>query len=367
MSIITTALGGIQNCSSPVAFKGAAPSEIASSTQPPTVPPGYTTTSQKFSFGSGVSGSTVDILIIDDNSGSMQQNQKNLANGFAQFISGLAGSDWQIAVTTTDINAEAGRFVGPADQAGTLPYSRSYMLTPNTPNVATLFSETIQRTTSAGVYLDGAGDERAIYAANLTINGYNDPNVAQGFFRPDAALAIVILSNEDERSCGNDPTCHNDPANASQYQPFAPLDYPNALAANITKTFGANKQYSINAIVVKPGDTQCFADENRGGIYDSGGNYGVVFASAATMTGGIVASICDNGTGQYAQSLAAISQVIRNTTQPTLTLDHVPVAMPQVTFVPAQPTITYTWAAGTTKVILSAYPANSQVTVTYQY
>jgi hypothetical protein len=204
-------------------------------------------------------------------------------------------------------------------------------------------------------------------AANLTISGYNNPAIAQGFFRPDASLAIVILSNEDERSCGNDPTCHSDPTNVVQYEPFAANDYPTSLTNNITQTFGANKNFAIHAIVIKPGDTACYASENLGGANDSGGDYGNVYAALAQSTGGVVASICNNGTGQYAADLSAISQSIKNTTLPTITLDYVPVSMPTVTFTPAQPTITYTWVPGTTHVTLSAYPANSSVSVTYQY
>lgn len=378
---VTTALGLFTNCANPVHFDGGAVQDSSSqSTNPndPTNP--YITISQTFNFGAAQSSAAVDILIVDDNSNSMEQDQLNLAQSFGQFTSSLSAVDWQIGVTTTDVCADGdtncnsgnfpsarGRLIGPADNYATAPFGTSYILSATTPNVSTLFSETIQRTTSGGTYLLGSGDERAIMAANETIAGHNDPTIAQGFFRDNASLAIVILSNEDERSCGNDATCHNDPGNADQYLAFEPNDFPASLTANIASTFGASKQFDVHSIIVKPNDTSCFNSENQGGSHDLGGNYGVVYAALTAMTGGVAASICDNGNGQYAKDLAAISQSILNITKPVVTLSHTPVGTPTISFVPAQPGVTISWTPGTDNVQLSGYPANTTVTVTYSY
>src|SRR5690606_8968839 len=45
----------------------------------------------------------VDILLVDDNSGSMSAEQNLLAQRFSTFISRLSGLDWQIGITTTDV------------------------------------------------------------------------------------------------------------------------------------------------------------------------------------------------------------------------------------------------------------------------
>src|SRR5690606_34653408 len=44
----------------------------------------------------------VDVLIVIDNSGSMEYEQRNMAQRVRNFISILRGLDWQIGVTTTD-------------------------------------------------------------------------------------------------------------------------------------------------------------------------------------------------------------------------------------------------------------------------
>ncbi len=375
VSFITMMIGFIANCAQPVSFQQTAASlgSTASSTGTPSQ---YTTTTQSFSFGSGQTSGAVDILIVDDNSGSMQADEQHLATGFNNFISDLAGVDWQIAVTTTDVCADTdyacrggsatfpparGRLIGPADSASTTPFGTQYIMKPSTPNVATVFADTINRVTTSGQFLIGSGDERAIYAANLTIAGNNDPSVAQGLFRANAGLAILILSNEDERSCGNDPTCHNDPTNAPQYQPFAPDDYPQSLITSIKTTFGATKNFAVHSLIVKPGDTSCFGMESA-----NAGDYGDTYATLTQMTGGILASLCDYGTGQYTQELSAISQSIRNTSQPVINLDHVPAEEPAITFNPPS-NVTFTWAPGSDQLVLSSYPANTSVNVTYKY
>src|SRR5690606_4781259 len=43
-----------------------------------------------------------DILIVIDNSGSMEYEQRNMAQRVSNFLSILQGLDWRIAVTTTD-------------------------------------------------------------------------------------------------------------------------------------------------------------------------------------------------------------------------------------------------------------------------
>ena len=369
-------MGFIEDCAQPVSFQSGAKSQSSSQTAGVGGVAQYTTTTENFNFGSGQTSGAVDILIVDDNSGSMEQDQQHLADGFNNFISDLSGVDWQIGVTTTDVCADTdyscrgggasfpparGRFIGPADQSPTTPFGTQYILRPNTPNVATAFAQTIQRTTSSGQYLIGSGDERAIDAANLTIDGANDPNVAQGFFRQNAGLAVVILSNEDERSCGNDPTCHNDPTNAPQYEPFEPGDYPTSLISNISSTFGASKNFAVHAIIIKPGDIACFDAERV-----DAGDYGDTYATLVQATGGILASLCDGGTGQYAQDLSSISQMIRDTAQPVINLNHAPKETPSLTFNPPA-NITFTWTPGSTQITLSSYPANTTVSVTYMY
>ncbi|MCK6598726.1 MAG: hypothetical protein L6Q37_10210, partial [Bdellovibrionaceae bacterium] len=56
----------------------------------------------------------IDILFVIDNSGSMEYEQKSMAQRTSQFLTLLHGLDFQIAITTTDprnINLGDGRLV----------------------------------------------------------------------------------------------------------------------------------------------------------------------------------------------------------------------------------------------------------------
>src|SRR5262245_7250429 len=60
-----------------------------------------------------------DILFVVDNSGSMADDQENLARNLDKFIDVIAGSsggDYQIAVTTTDLDSPGG------EQGGLVAY-----------------------------------------------------------------------------------------------------------------------------------------------------------------------------------------------------------------------------------------------------
>jgi hypothetical protein len=61
------------------------------------------------SFVQDESANKVDILIIDDNSYSMEVEQKKMAERFPSFVSALGDLDYQIAVTTTDIDSASSR------------------------------------------------------------------------------------------------------------------------------------------------------------------------------------------------------------------------------------------------------------------
>jgi hypothetical protein len=131
--------------------------------------------------------SAVDILFVVDNSGSMQDDQQQLADNFAAFFAdALTGSnDFRVGVTTTDvlsIDGAAGRLVG--DVA---------VLSPSTFNLATEFAANVL------VGTEGSGTELGLEAMRLAL----DPSRNVGFVRSTAALSVVFVS--DEEDSGGDP------------------------------------------------------------------------------------------------------------------------------------------------------------------
>ena len=228
-----------------------------------------------------VAGGKVDILIVDDNSASMSFEQKALASRFAGFIAQLDAKsvDYRIGITTTDVHEPGdGNNPSPANGNGAfqngnlIPFASGVpYLTPSVANRATLFNSTIVRPETAacenfiantiasgGIAATNttsysqqyplncpSGDERGIYAANLTV--VNNPN---SFIRPEANLAIIFLSDEDERS---------QLYGLAQYA-LGSNDQPTTLINNIRATV-SGKKATIHAIAVK--DNACLAIQNN--------------------------------------------------------------------------------------------------------
>jgi hypothetical protein len=132
-----------------------------------------------------------DILLVVDNSCSMQDEQQSLATNFESFI-GYAQSaqvDYHLAVTTTDMDANGaqGKFLsGPAHP--------EKILTPSTPDVENKFKAKVN------VGIEGSGTEKGAEPAlaALTAPLINSDNA--GFLRQDAALAVVVITDENDQS-----------------------------------------------------------------------------------------------------------------------------------------------------------------------
>lgn len=134
----------------------------------------------------------VDVLVIVDNSGSMATEQANMAARVNKFIEQLATLDWQIGIVTTDVSGDAalkdGRLVALKG------LTNEYVLTPAHGTAAQMiFGNTVQMGSS------GSGSEwgfkAAIRAIDRAFDGaiVNQPNAK--LFRPDAALAAIVLSD----------------------------------------------------------------------------------------------------------------------------------------------------------------------------
>ncbi len=154
----------------------------------------------------------VDLLIVIDNSGSMDDEQAALASNLGVLWNriALAKADFHIAVTTTGMESytagwtqcpggaqggEAGRFF-PVDN------SRPRILTPQTPNV----KEVLFANTNVGLcHWDERGLEPVYAALTDPLIGNNkapgtplanDGN--KGFLRDDARLSILLVSDTDD-------------------------------------------------------------------------------------------------------------------------------------------------------------------------
>lgn len=284
----------------------------------------------------------VDILFIDDNSVSMETEQAALGTKFPSFVAELAGLDWQVGITTTDCSN------GPHGICGSLlnmTGTASNILTPNVAGYQQVFNSTIQRPETPGCATLGtcpSGLEEAMKAASTSIDKRNTNNA--GFFRSDAALAIVVLTDEDEQSDGQLPTAVR----------------PQTVVNKVTTAFGANKKFKSYAITILTGDTACLAQQSaqQNGI----AYYGTFAMELARLTGGQSVSIC---APDYSVTLRQIGQDLRKLTQAvTLTRAPIPSSV-QVTFTPAQ-NITWT-VSGNTILFSQPVSAGTKIDVYYEY
>ena len=348
-----------------------------------------------FDYSKTANGGLVDILFVDDNSGSMSFEQAHMADRFSSFLSQLDGRsiDYRIGIITSDVSTAAARSIYPdsanfwttnndartINQNGSLqdgnlvPFNGAgSFVTSTTPNKEQLFANTIKRpeTTQCENFLRQypnsqppaqgiidncpSGDERGIFAANL----FFDKNPSS-FIRPNAHLAVVFLSDEDERS--NYQLYATDPGFA-----LSAYDQPETLLNKITSAY-SGKTASFHAIIVK--DAACAAIQSQqlgpNGTYGTtfnsvAGSIGYKYGDARRLTNGILGDICAN---DYGSQLANISaNIVDRITDITLACAN-PGDL-TVTLAPPLNTITWT-VSGSTLHFSQSLPPGTQVHVRY--
>ncbi len=238
----------------------------------------------------------VDVLMIIDNSGSMEYEQKSMAERTGSLLSVLSGLDWQIGITTTDprnVTLGDGRLIQLKNSPG------QYILNSSMDPVVAQqkLSQTLQRTEV------GSGSEQGIYATyraiERSLDAANNPYHRQ-LIRDNAHFAAVIISDEDESANG----AKNDPHN---------------LLNLINASFSGQKNFSFHSIITKPGDDGC---RNT-----YGAAFGDRLSQLSSLTGGIVGSVCES---DYTPQVVGIANGIRNLLK-TMTLSCAPIAGSSIT------------------------------------
>lgn len=280
-------------------------------------------------FNVTLSNPRVDILFVDDNSSSMEKDQLKLGQKFSSFISGLNGVDWQIGVTTTDCST------GPYGICGSLmplTGSSGKILSPGTANYEKVFLDTVYRPETVGCQARGdcpSSNEQPLFASMTAMDKRSSDNA--GFFRSESDLAVIVLSDEDEKS--------NSPASATQ----APT-----AQSHFKSIWPSGKKLSVYGIIIQPGDSACLNAQTA----DSGGFAfeGNIIDQWVALSGGISGSICD---ADYSSNLQNIGRQVRNIAD-SVELSKTPIASTvRVVFTPSQ---AITWTVQGNRVLFSAPP-----------
>jgi hypothetical protein len=174
--------------------------------------PGFTVDAKTDDFAQvPVLNDKIDILFVVDNSGSMANEQANLASSFGSFIEKFSEKDlkFQVGVISTDVFNNANYWAATGGYSASSPYKNlpnggpgtllskignDRIITPDSVDFISQFQENVQLGTGA------SGAEAGIFSV---IKFFNPTLFAEGgwnagFIRDEAFLAVIFVSDEDE-------------------------------------------------------------------------------------------------------------------------------------------------------------------------
>lgn len=234
----------------------------------------------------------LDILLVLDDSQSMLADNQRLASRLQGFVNdlGTAGFDWQMCLTVVHPQRVNGNdptlYWGASNDWAGNNNVRSWIMNSTTSNPYSVFLNTI---TGIGAGNMGSDDERAIKAAYWHMdNGHPFAPGGSGCYRENSGLSVLILSDEDERSVGGDATQQY---YEGEYKALEADDMPQTYQNYVKSLFGNDKRFTVNSIVVRPGDSACMAQQDAEG---SKSHYGTKYNELSLLTSGFVGSICDS-------------------------------------------------------------------------
>ena len=205
----------------------------------------------------------VDILLVVDNSCSMQPYQEELANNFDAFLTYFIQGDvdYQIGVTTTtmttpQVNSAAGctqSDVNRIPSPGQL--IDNVIINQETANASEIFDDIVN------VGICGAGTEMGLEAGLKVLENQNST-----LLRDEAYLSVIFVSDEEDAS------------------PMPVNNYINSMRA--VKDATAREVFNASSLVVTDIDS-CNANQ-----VNSGATYGSRYVDVAEQSEGVQVNIC---------------------------------------------------------------------------
>lgn len=250
----------------------------------------------------------VDILMIIDNSGSMQAEQANMAARFNNFLDKIKSLDWQIGIISTDmtdLNGTSPLKGGRLAELKTLP--GQFILTSSMlqSTAQSVFGQTVQMGSN------GSGNELGFKAAIKAIDrafesgAINAPHTA--LFRADSALAIVVVSDAYDNSGTR----------------------PEDVSAKVSQRWSGNKPFVFHSIVV-PESQYTDPAASTPNPADPCKNYresvkfdGREYHRLSTMTGGVKGTVCsEDFSAQLADMGRVTADLVNSVTLNCQPIDH---------------------------------------------
>lgn len=245
----------------------------------------------------------IDFIFVVDSSGSMDPDLLKLGEGFQHLISKIEFMDWRMMFTLAwSQGVHYGAYAGPSPFNGQFmkpEYQGSlidqYYLDKETANYEQVFLDTLTRANASEIGLppySHGGDEQPLRSLKFVFERLADGR-AHTQLRDGADVVAVIITDEDETA--------------------------GVLAEQVIAVFEDNfpdKQFLAFAVLVKPEDPACLAQQGSSG----GGRYGVFTSQLPVQTEGKNISICEV---DYSASLEASSRLIL-ASQEDFKLEYIP-------------------------------------------
>jgi hypothetical protein len=261
----------------------------------------------------------IDIMLVIDGSGSMDPDRIKLGQKLGGFVNLLQGSgiDWQMCYTSTYISNSGSPYKWANDQ---------YVINGTTANVDELFNTTMTK-----ISIHSGGDEQGVASLNSSLSNSSAANC----FREGVATTSIVISDEDERSCGGRCEKNSDLPTLSgrslssytdQYRVIADINTPEALVAKIKNKFGNDHIYVAHALVIRSGDNVCYHEQDA----THAAFFGKHYEELVRLTGGILGNICST---DYAKELANMATKI-DVSLSAVTLACAPYGTVDVTITP---------------------------------
>ena len=255
----------------------------------------------------------IDILFIVDNSFSMMREQAKIDDGFSNFIDHLKGLDWRIGITTTDpneskmfkdfsdtregVNVITADFTGGRlarlygggfwdSQTKKYPY-----MTIHTEKAKKVLARNLKRSEISGMGPQGIHNTYRAIERSLA-NNTRENRLLNEFFRRDAALAVVVISDNDDVGSFT----RNSPEN---------------LIAYVKKSFGEDKVFRFHSIVA----------HTQSCVNGDGRMYAYNYIKLSRLTGGIIGDICQD---KYSNMLSKIGHELSILSTKTYEMSCVP-------------------------------------------
>ncbi len=247
----------------------------------------------------------LDILFVMDTSVSMIPHLRQFKEKFSGFLRYFSTLNWRFALTNADYG-ETGVFflnygalkgeIMPLEKAGKI--LNLYYLQKGMSDYDQIFLDSVS-THKTGEYrvTGNMGRPENLNVCHLPpfcqslqeqpLKSLKSALVKnEDFFRKEADLAVVIISNSKERGGESDFSTE-----------------PKEVIEQFRSVHGVNKRFEVYGIIIIEDDTDCLNQNQAQQIFFPEGDFSDKIADLSTMTGGKVFSICSSHYQDVAQSI----------------------------------------------------------------